>query len=56
MLLLLVLRLHVPVLMFTALTNDLLDLRAEVRGGVSALFAAVIDCCCCCCSLGCCRE
>jgi hypothetical protein len=42
--------------MFTALTKDLLDLRADTRGAASAWFAAVIDCCCCCCSLGCCRE
>jgi len=42
--------------MFTALTHDLLDLRAGVRGSSSALFAMVVDCCCCCCSLGCCRE
>jgi hypothetical protein len=42
--------------MFKALTADLLDLRAERRGPVDALFAMVVDCCCCCCSLGCCRE
>jgi len=42
--------------MFTALTHDLLDLRAGVCGRSSALFAMVVDCCCCCCSLGCCRE
>ncbi|HEY2219249.1 MAG TPA: hypothetical protein VGH35_07895 [Gaiellaceae bacterium] len=42
--------------MFTALTADLLDLRADVRGPAAALFAMVVDCCCCCCSLGCCHE
>jgi hypothetical protein len=41
--------------MITALTQDLLDLRAEVHGPVSATFAMVVDCCCCCCSLGCCQ-
>jgi hypothetical protein len=55
-LLLLELRLPVGVLMFGALTDDLLDLRAEIMGERGSLFAAVIDCCCCCCSLGCCRE
>ena len=44
-------------LMFTALTAELLDLRADLVGGpAGALFAMVVDCCCCCCSLGCCRE
>ena len=38
--------------MFTALTDDLLDLRAETRGPAGALFAMVIDCCSCCCCLG----
>jgi len=42
--------------MFTALTHDLLDLRADVRGPVAAAFAMVVDCCCCCCCLGCCPE
>src|SRR5262249_49852839 len=52
-----VLRLRLLVrLMFTALTAELLDLRAEVRGPTVALFAMVVDCCCCCCSLGCCHE
>jgi hypothetical protein len=52
-----VLRLRVLVrLMFTALTADLLDLRAHLRGPAEALFAMVVDCCCCCCSLGCCHE
>lgn len=41
--------------MFTTLTQDLLDLRADVRGPVVASFAMVVDCCCCCCSLGCCH-
>jgi hypothetical protein len=52
-----VLRLRVLVrLMFTALTHDLLDLRADVRGAAAGLYAMVIDCCCCCSSIGCCRE
>jgi len=42
--------------MFRALTRDLLDLRADVRGPADAFFAMVVDCCCCCSSLGCCRE
>jgi hypothetical protein len=51
-----VLRLPVPVLMFAALTSELLDLRAEVRGPNAAAFAMVVDCCCCCSSLGCCER
>jgi hypothetical protein len=42
--------------MFAALTQDLLDLRAEARGPVASFFATVVDCCCCCSSLGCCRD
>jgi hypothetical protein len=54
---LLELRLSVLVLMmFRALTCDLLDLRAEARGPAEVFYAMVVDCCCCCCSLGCCRE
>jgi hypothetical protein len=43
-------------LMFAALTLDLFDLRADVLGQSSPLFAMVVDCCCCCSSLGCCRD
>jgi hypothetical protein len=38
--------------MFAALTDDLLDLRADRRGTTIALFAMLIDCCSCCCCLG----
>jgi hypothetical protein len=54
--LLLVLRLPVPVLMFATLTQELLDLRVDVRRPAAAAFAMVVDCCCSCCSLGCCRD
>jgi hypothetical protein len=33
--------------MFKELTQELLDLNAEVKGETGSLFAAVIDCCCC---------
>ncbi len=36
--------------MLEALTQDLLDLRASVRGESAGLFAMVLDCCSCCCS------
>ena len=36
--------------MFTALTDELLDLTANVRGEAPGHFAMVIDCCSCCCS------
>ena len=35
--------------MFNELTKDLLDLRADVKGDVTKLFAMVIDCCSCSC-------
>lgn len=44
--------------MFKELTEELLDLRADVRGYGAAVYAANEDggggnaCCCCCCSWG----
>ena len=34
--------------MFQELTQELLDLTAEVKGEPASLFAMVIDCCCSC--------
>lgn len=36
--------------MFEALTNELLDLTASIKGETAAQFAMVISCCSCCCS------
>jgi hypothetical protein len=38
--------------MFEELTQQLLDLRASMRGPVPAAFAMVISCCSCCCCAG----
>jgi hypothetical protein len=35
--------------MFDALTSELLDLTASVKGEAAAPFAMVISCCSCCC-------
>jgi hypothetical protein len=51
LLLLFVLRLRALLLMFGRLTEELLDLRASVKGSHAAAFAMVQTCCssCCCC-------